>query len=268
MLYKYCTTDGFDIINNSRLRLGRIDRLNDPFELAYAIDKDGACVNLRNEYGRDPTLLTIWRATLDDQSILYDATSPEDILAKFTNFQIADFSRVQAILRETWNKNMGIICLSEAMDVIQMWAHYTENHKGIVIGVEESEFVSDREAIVPVCYRDKMVLFPVTGKRETLDVYAMKHFPEVLGRKQTDWGYEKEVRLYARLDEQDKDGEYYIEIPKSAIREVYLGLRSDDTTTLKAKSIKMREQYRDLRIFKMTKHDSAFKLIPQEIVDD
>ena len=112
-----------------------------------------------------------------------------------------------------------------------------------------------------------MVLFPITGKPERLDAYAMKHFPEVLGRKQTDWSYEREVRLYGRLDEQDKDGEYYIQIPKSAIREVYLGLRSDESARANAESIKMREQYRHLRIFKMTKHDSAFKLVPQEIVD-
>ena len=63
---------------------------------------------------------------------------------------------------------MGVVCLSEAMNVIQMWAHYTENHKGIVVGIEESEFVSDRQAIVPVSYRDEMVLFPITGKPEGL----------------------------------------------------------------------------------------------------
>ena len=53
MLYRYCRTDGFDIINNSRLRLSRIDRLNDPFELVYAIDEDSAYLNLKNEYTQD-----------------------------------------------------------------------------------------------------------------------------------------------------------------------------------------------------------------------
>ena len=95
MLYRYCRTDGFDIINNSRLRLSRIDRLNDPFELVYAIDEDSAYLNLKNEYTQDPTIITIWRATLDDQGILYDAALSEDILVKFTEFQIADFRRVR-----------------------------------------------------------------------------------------------------------------------------------------------------------------------------
>jgi hypothetical protein len=112
-----------------------------------------------------------------------------------------------------------------------------------------------------------MVLLPVTGHPERLDRDAMKYLPEVLGRKETNWSYEKEVRLYASLEEQDRDGECYIEIPKSAIREVYLGLRSDETTRMIAECIRTREQYRHLRIFKMIQHDSVFKLVPQEIVD-
>jgi hypothetical protein len=266
MLYKYCKTDGLDIIINSRLRLSRIDRLNDPFELVFGIDEDSAHLNLRNEYGEDPNIITMWRATLEEQGIPHDTASPEDILDKFRKFQIKDFRRVQKILWESWNKSMGIACLSEAMDVIQMWAHYTDNHKGIVVGIEESEFVRDREAIIPVCYQDKMVLLPVTGHPKRLDRYAMKYFPEVLGRKETNWSYEKEIRLYARLDEPDKDGEYYIEIPKSAVREVYLGLRSDEKTRTIAERIRTQEQYRHLRIFKMIQHDAAFKLLPQEIV--
>jgi hypothetical protein len=73
-----------------------------------------------------------------------------------------------------------------------------------------------------------MVLLPVTGHPARLDEYAAKCFREVLGRKETNWGYEKEIRLYGSLQEQEKDGHYYIEVPRSAIKEVYLGLRSDD----------------------------------------
>ncbi|MCX5917210.1 MAG: hypothetical protein NTX30_11115, partial [Deltaproteobacteria bacterium] len=129
-------------------------------------------------------------------------------------------------------------------------------------------FVKDSEKIIPIAYRDKMVLLPVIGDPKKLnDEYAMKYFPEVLRRKETNWSYEKEIRLYARLQERDKDGQYYIEMPKSAIREVYLGLRSDETTRVIAERIRGREQYRHLRIFEMIRHETAFKLTPREIVD-
>jgi hypothetical protein len=267
MLYKYCRSDGLDIVKKSRLRLSRIDHLNDPFELVFGIDEVSAHLNLRNEYEEDPNIIRKWSVILDDQRIFHNRVEPEDILDKFTKFQISDFRRVFGILREKWNRTMGIACMSEAMDVIQMWAHYADNHKGIVVGIEENEFVKNRESIIPVCYRDKMVLFPVTGHLGRLDEIAIKLFPEVLSRKETNWSYEKEIRLYASLDEPDNDEQYYIEMPRSAIREVYLGLRSDQTMRMTAEQIRGDEQYRHLRIFKMIQHESAFKLTPQEILD-
>jgi len=266
MLYKYCRTDGFDIVINSRLRLSKIDCLNDPFELAFGIDENSAYLNIQNEYQEDPCIMQRWSSTLDEHGISYDRASPTDILDKFTKFQISDFRRLPKILWESWNRSMGIACMSETMDIIQMWAHYTNNHKGIVVGLEESEFVTDKEAIITVCYRDKIVLLPVTGCPARLDEYAIKCFRDVLGRKETNWSYEKEIRLYGSLEEQDKDGYYYIEMPKSAIREVYLGLRSDDTTRTTAEYIRKREDYRHVRIFKMLQHKSEFKLTPQEIL--
>ena len=266
MIYKYCRIDGFDIVTNSRLRLSRIDRLNDPFELAFGIDEDTAYANIKHEYAEDPNLLNLWRSVLGEHGIIHDGTSPADILVKFTEFQISDFRRLPKILCEHWNGTMGIACMSEAMDVVQMWAHYTDNHKGIVVGLEESEFVWDREAVITVCYRDRMVLLPVSGHPAKLDEYATTCFREVVARKETHWGYEKEIRLYGILQEQDPDGNYYLTLPKSAIKEVYLGLRSDDTTIALAECIKQRDDYRHLRIFKMRRHESAFKLEPYELL--
>ncbi len=268
MLYKYCKTDGFDILNNCRLRFKRFEDFNDPFELVFGIDEDTAPSNIKKEYEEKPNIIKIWADTLDDQNISYDKTSPEDILEKFIKFQIEDFKRVIKEIWEDWNETMGIVCFSESPDVIQMWAHYTENHKGIVVGIEESELVEDIEHLHThtVCYRDEMVLFPFTGIPERLDQYVIKYIPEVVRRKQSNWSYEKEIRIYTDLDEKDIDGNYYLKkIPASSIKEIYLGLRSDETTKLIAECIKKMEEYKHLKIYKMGKHESAYKLKPQEI---
>jgi hypothetical protein len=263
MLYKYCKTDGFDILKNRRLKLNRIETFNDPFELAFGIDEDTASSNIKKEYEETPKIINAWAHTLDDQNIAYDQTTPEDILDKFIKFQIKDFKRVIKIIWEDWNEKMGMVCFSELPDVIQMWAHYTDNHKGIVVGIEESELV---KYTFTVCYKDKMVLFPVTGLPEILNQYATKYIPEVIRRKESNWSYEKEVRIYTELDAKDIDGNYYTQkIPASSIKEIYLGLRSDDTTKLISECIKQREEYKHLKIFKMMKHKSAYKLEPEEI---
>lgn len=159
---------------------------------------------------------------------------------------------------------MGIVCLSESADILQMWAHYADNHSGIVIGLDESQFIKDKMALVKVCYQDGMVLFPVTAKPAKLEQYE-KYFDDVLTRKETNWKYEKEVRFYAELNEENTDGNYYFSIPPSSITEVYLGFRADKTTVINAKSIKQRKEFNHLRIYRMDKHESSFKLVPIEL---
>lgn len=259
MLYKYCKTDGFDILNNCRLKLKRFKDFNDPFELEFGIDENTAPTNIKKEYEENPNIIKAWALTLDDQNISYDKNSLEDILEKFTEFQVKDFKGAKKELRENQNTEMRIACFSESPDVIQMWAHYTDDHKGIVVGIEESEFVKNKEHLFEVCYRDKMVLFPVTGIPEKVNKYVAKYIPDMVRRKESNWGYEKEIRVYIDFNEE------YIEIPASSIREVYLGLRSDETTKLIAERIKQREEYKHLKIYKMRKHESAYKLEPEEI---
>jgi hypothetical protein len=118
-----------------------------------------------------------------------------------------------------------------------------------------------------VCYRDKMVLFPVTGNQEKLEQYTAKYIPEVLARKETHWSYEKEIRLCGRLKDKDRDGNYYLKIPRPAIKEIYLGLRSDDKARMEAAYLKEKNEYRHLRIYRMLQHESAFELTPQELLN-
>lgn len=266
MIYKYCKADGFDILNNCRLRFSKLDSFNDPFELMIGIDEETAHINIKKEYDKYPEIIQGWSATLDDQGISYDKNSPEDILNKFTSFQIGDFKKAFKVLWGHYNETMGIVCFSKLPDIIQMWAHYTDNHKGIVVGLDENEFIQDKEMLFTMCYEDDTVLMPITGIPNKLDQNAETLIPEIVRRKESNWGYEKEVRVYATLDEIDSDGYYYYKgIPASAIKEVYLGLRSDDSTKLIADCLRKKTEYEHLKIYKMHKHDIAFKLVPKEI---
>lgn len=266
MIYKYCKIDGFDILNNCRLRFSKVDNFNDPFELMSRIDEDTAHINIKKEYEEFPELIKGWALTLDSVGISYDKSSPEDILIKFTSFQIDDFKKAFKVLWDHWKENMGIVCFSKSPDIIQMWAHYTDNHKGIVVGLDENEFIPDQEILRTVRYEEDRVLIPITGIPDRMDQNAEKFIPEIVQRKESNWGYEKEMRVYATLDEIDSDGHYYFKgIPTSAIKEVYLGFRSDDTTKLIANCLRKKLEYKHLKIHEMHKHETAFKLVPKEI---
>jgi hypothetical protein len=264
LLYKYCTTKGFDILLNCRLKAGRLESFNDPFELLLGIDDNTALSNIQKEYSENPDIINEWTHILDEQNIIYDNNFTEDILNKFIGFQIKDFKKVVAQIREGWNNKMGIVCFSKSYDTIQMWAHYTENHQGIVLGFDENEFLENNGFLVTVCYHNNIVCLPVTGISEKLNQYE-KYFSDVVSRKESNWAYEKEIRLYVRLEEKDEDGNYYVTLPASSIKSVYLGLRSDRMAKFVAESFKQREEYRHLKIYKMVRHDTAFKLKPEEI---
>jgi hypothetical protein len=262
MLYKYCTTNGFDILLRARIKASRIQDFNDPFELMFGMKVETAIETIRNEYAENPRILEAWHNVLDDQAIEYDKTSVENALEKIALFQTKDIERVTKEIREGWN-DKGVVCLSNSPYIIQM-AHYAENHRGIVVGFEETEFVKDRRALVKVDYKDEMVCLPVTGNPQKLGQYE-KYFKDVLRRKETKWDYEQEYRLYVDLDEKDSDGNYYLDIPPSSIREIYIGLRSNEMATIVAQSIRQRETCNHLMIYKMAEHKSEYKLEPQQI---
>lgn len=268
MIYKYCTTDGFDILLKARLKVSRIEDFNDPFELVFGVNEGNALDNIKKEYEDNKNIINYWQFLLDDQKIEYDKNSIEDIIEKVTQFQIKDLKKSILLLRENWNAKMGIVCLSESPDIIQMWSHYADNHRGIVIAFDETQIVKDPRELVKVHCRDEMVLLPVPATPEKLGQYAEyyeKYIDDVLRSKESKWVYEKEVRLYANLNEKDEDGYYYFNILQSFITEIYLGLRSPETTEIIAKSIKQRKEYHHLKIYKMDRHESDFKLVPREI---
>lgn len=268
MIYKYCTTDGFDILLKARLRVSKIENFNDPFELVFGVDEGNALNNIKKEYESDRNYIKVWQSILDGQKIEYDKNSIEDIIEKITQFQINDLKKSIQFLRENWNARIGIVCLSESPDIIQMWSHYADNHRGIVIAFDETQIVKDPRELVKVHCRDRMVLLPVPATPDKLGQYAEyyeKYIDDVLRSKESKWVYENEVRLYANLNEKDKDGYYYFDIPQSSITEIYLGIRSPETSEIIAKSIKQSKEYHHLKIYKMDRHESDFKLVPREI---
>lgn len=264
MLYKYCKTDGFDILLKARLLASRLENINDPFELVFGVDRDDASESIRKELEEDQNLTRAWFHILDEQKISYDKNYLDDIVDKLTQFQIADFERAAQKIWMLWKENMGIVCLSKSADIIQMWAHYTDNHKGIVVGLDENEFIQDKMQLVKVCYQDDMALLPVTAVPEKAKQYE-KYFADVIRRKERMWLYEKEVRLYLDLEEKNTNGNYYVNIPPASITELYLGLRAEETTEIIAKSIKERKEYAHLKIYRMEKHEKVFKLLARKL---
>ena len=257
MVYNYCNEKGFDILLQSKMRVGQYEGFNDPFELVFrVVDSEEAYHDIEREYLQYPGIIDEWKELFQIKDENICDTDIAKIVAERQLINIHSFRKEQ---EKHWKETMGILCLSKQYDIIQMWGHYANNHKGIVIGIDESVFGA---AIKEVNYKDQIVCLHISTILD--EAYYEKCFKEIISQKEPNWSYEKEVRVYVLLKEKDPDGHYYIELHPSAIKEIYLGLRADEMTKILANAIREREEYQHLKLYQMKKQDKYYGLIPEE----
>jgi Protein of unknown function (DUF2971) len=175
-LYKFMSAEyGMRAIRERRLRISRIDQLNDDFEF-----------------------IGIALALKEDRIALRE-------------------------MRKQLGAANGIICMSEEWSSPQMWAHYADSHKGMVLGFD----------VIPQTY------FPVRyeEKRPTLESMGLSRFDEMSEKdmellvrmKAKGWEYERERRAFIRLEDGVRiDGQvhYFLDFgPGLDLKEVIVGTR-------------------------------------------
>lgn len=158
------------------------------------------------------------------------------------------------VLKNTVESESFLFCMTRSPINQLMWAHYGDNHKGIVLGfdVDDDFFSGGDDCIIPVQYGNIIYTktkpshdYPIPSDEN--DGWIFKNFKpenlECLQRiflyKSADWAYEEEVRLIkgrASLktfcdnygDDRDSKGRFMsavVHIPRLQVKEVYLGSR-------------------------------------------
>ena len=102
--------------------------------------------------------------------------------------------------RNTLSRNRGMLCFSQTWRDPVLWAHYSDKHRGICIGFEIPSEIATK-----VRYKAKRLPFP---KKITLqDIHVSQ---AMLFTKYRKWEYEREIRVFAELNDQE-DGLYFRE---------------------------------------------------------
>ncbi|MGH1463319.1 MAG: DUF2971 domain-containing protein [Neptuniibacter sp.] len=220
ILYKYVPYEaGMKILENNSIGFSQPEHFNDPFEVEAAYPSS-------------------------------DEVNPVNTL----------LNRIQTEAKKSiWKKNTGILSLTRQPLNALMWAHYGDEHKGIVIGIDSSieQFTCEESNLVPiqygsVIYTDLKPNYPFLSQpKEPMEVGGTFDFSkgqlERLQRmflyKPGCWSYEEEVRVVkclkgVELGKPIKSGSfnilevndrplYLLDLPENAIREVYFGVRSE-----------------------------------------
>jgi hypothetical protein len=233
MLYKYLPVSRVGVLDNGEIRFTQPEALNDPFEASPLI---GAPLEIKD----------LIESTERDAQDLWENTSPEEKTPenrKILHDTVKDLNA--EILKNTspaslgsklmngldgLNKRLGVPSLSRTFSNLLMWSHYAENHRGFVIGLDEThEFFhqEDCEGISTFPYK-----VSYTTQRSIAHTGDIDAYEKILCEKPTDWAYEEEVRIFRNFtvhtkisDQPDPAGYpvYLFVLPKECIKNIYIG---------------------------------------------
>lgn len=286
-LYKYKSIDEkghtFDLLENDMIFLSNANNLNDLYEgeifydakelfynrfnsniLPYFMKKTKFNINQKEQIknSNNPYLETMKLIYETDYNI-----NPEISFNEFNN-DLSNFflSISDNILKNgnvTSKENTYLTCFSEKHDIKLMWAHYTDNNKGICIKYNIKEYEYLMNICYPIKYDDR---YDYTEELSNFkeNMYKLAFDPYL--RKETDWSYEKEWRLLFNheifLRNALKIGDkYFLKLPKPSA--IYLGKRIDSENKRKIFDICKK---REISLYQMEKDSREAKLYGIEIL--
>lgn len=291
-LYKYRSIKyGKQLLSTGKLRASNYLKLNDPFDLnidsLFPLD-----------FGNNPEeIIDAMNSTLLTCNITQNkefspqlkilqsglkSSSPEQILSlreemlrsgsleSYKKIAIT-FEPLLTILR-TSSERDGIICFSKAPDINPLWAHYADNHTGVVIGFKPSIAKNSLLTLAQnVSYDDQRPFLAKTMEEYFRNSYSktntniMKEYLEKLYHsKCKSWSYEEELRVVIQTFIDPEVGYHDFSFYSDEIEDIYFGNKTleSDIHDIMAISIKINPS---VKFYRMIPDKYSFNLIKKEL---
>jgi Protein of unknown function (DUF2971) len=234
MLFKYCSFDrAMVILKSQRIRLTQPSDFNDPFELhpEFQLMSQEDIAELPPALDEQGNAIEGMRQlTPEAMNRMMAAVSPH--LSRMASIhqqhpEATFFIDNNAVGRDYYDQNFGILSLTETPDNLLMWAHYGDCHKGVVLGFDETHpFFRGAEIVAGLARLNKV---EYNQKRPVLSI-TTRNNPKVFLRKSIEWAYESEWRLIRPLSEAaDRISREHLiptclfDIPQDAIKKIITG---------------------------------------------
>jgi hypothetical protein len=262
VVYKYVDQDGVrKIIANGTLRFGRPADMNDPFDI-YIEDlfnvsleeiQQRSIAPLLELLEQDPDRFASFTSaepegakrvaelvksmSRPERAALVVAITSEKI--EMEDGELADMRKrmepqLESIIAEF--KNSGIFCATRNHDNLLMWAHYAQQHRGVVLGfrpdIERDSFLAILE---PVQYTDARPTFykPIDDMIENNGIFTPSNVAKLrhalFHSKSTHWSYEEELRVVIPREVPVGQSATFLRFYPHKLCEMYLGCRVDGT---------------------------------------
>ena len=219
--YKYLTEErALEMLKNGSIRFTQACELNDVFELYPVFDNSNAdfifkkpTKRFTNEMNRISNLIPNTDEFRNIKRFLsmdnYDFINnmEDNQLIDFINSLISD-SVIRAI-----RNGLGILSLTIEKDIILMWSHYADNHKGVVI-----ELDSDNPFFGDSIVKNRNVKYPKKRINTKLSNISLEN---ILFTKSPHWRYEKEIRIVRSIKDLNLVSNYRVYDSNGNNKEIY-----------------------------------------------
>jgi len=156
-LYKYRKFDAYSLssIANQAVWLAKPSSFNDPFDCAITLDQGRYKESIMHAIS---------------VSIKSEGTSTEkkEELFKLWPGDRCAFDKYRNSLKEIF-QNMGVCSFSESPDILLLWSHYADNHKGFCLEYDCGDTSRLRKLVQRVLYTDsfpKISAADMTGSKK------------------------------------------------------------------------------------------------------
>jgi hypothetical protein len=265
------------VLQERRVRFTQPGDFNDPFEFRPQIEAavtDGeveAYVEqnfeqlVEQELAKYSALVQgIPRQVLKDLLVTQKTRLPE----VFKMLQPEVLQRISPAIDGLLNQNVGVLCFSEVRDSLLMWGHYTDNHKGFVIGFDSSHafFLKRRSEQDEFGFLGK-VNYQVQRPKVVLSDTSS---PVWFQTKSSQWEYEKEWRIVRVLSEADRriDRSPFplclFEFAADAILEIVIESRADSATIQGIRSLA--SHFPRAALLKVRENESGYGLVIEHFI--
>jgi hypothetical protein len=271
VLYKYCDQLGIvKILGSLELKLPYISEVNDPLECKPYIDKQGGIIAMEEQCrrslkrkGREPS--GNWRQVLQKK------------------IQTGEDSKLQEKIVgciDDMKQKSCLLSVSETAQNTVMWAHYSDKHKGGVIGIDFDNifpgFCINMERVDYSEQRPKLNIWDISYSSE-----FKKKYYDTLITKSSEWHYEKEFRNIfddtdlMNLEQQglayfknfNSKKTWFLRLNPESIREVIFGLFAEDSLKQTIKNLVKMPELQHVKLYK-AKESEAYTLDLIELVNN
>lgn len=245
-LYKYVSSNLWKkILQNKIIRFTQPTLFNDPFEIQPFYESLAETDAFKEQLNKD-NVSTILEEQFDNAykdlpTETQNFLTPE-ILNEFAK-AISPFAIEQAPfvidafmlsiskgISKGLGESTGILSLTEKHDNLLMWAHYAENHKGIVIGFDgENGFFHHQRTKDDECNYIRKVTY--SEERPAIQLTTIEDMADIFLIKSKEWEYEQEWRMLKPLNDANETIQVNEEsiclfsFPPKCVTEIILGCR-------------------------------------------